>query len=447
MAFFAAKYQNDRVRTMENRTLIADNPYNRVVQPPASAKALDDPIYEAFYGFTEQPFAITTDPRFFFLSEGHQYAYNELRAGLLRREGLLLVTGETGSGKTTLCRTVIQSLGERTFTAMILNPYMAGAEVLRIVLRDFGIITHEELRHGAVAKADIPQLLDTLEGFLLSLLPLDTHAVIVIDEAQSLPPIVLDQIRMLTAFEQDGKRLVQIVLGGQPTLLNTLKSEPMYALNERVTRRVVLGPLNPNEVEAYITHRLTVAGGAEAVRFQPEAARIVAELSRGLPRRVNVLCDRALQEGRIEGASVITSDLVKRAAKALAGAPAPAGPVLVAPSTPRELPKEPARAESPLDSPLAHVPTLTFGQPAETASSTRWRRVLLTLFGALAMAGAIGYGYFARSLLNALEAPQPPPPPAQTLGALARPASAPGQDEVVAILEQLVWPTTGTVIR
>lgn len=289
------------------------------MQPPASLKALADPIYEAFYGLSDQPFSITTDPKFFYLSTSHQLAFSELLNGLRRREGMLLLTGETGTGKTTLCRAVLESLGQRTFGAMILNPYMTGAEVFRLVLRDFGLVSHEELRRGALASADVSQLLDTLEGFLRSLAALDSHAVIVLDEAQSLAPQVLDQIRILTALEHDNRRLVQVILCGQPGLLDTLKAEPMHALNERITRRVTLKPLEAGEVHAYIQHRLTIAGGSKAVSFDEGATRIIADLSHGLPRRINVLCDRALQEGRVESAAVITADLVKRGARAVAG--------------------------------------------------------------------------------------------------------------------------------
>lgn len=320
------------------------------MQPPASLKALGDPIYEVFYGLTEQPFAITTDPRFLYLSASHQRAFTELLNGLRRRESLLMLTGETGTGKTTLCRAVLAALGDRTFSAIILNPYMTGAEVLRIVLRDFGLVSHEELRRGGLASADVPQLLDTLEAFLQSLVPLGSHAVLVLDEAQSLTPAVLDQIRMLTGLEHQGKRLLQVVLCGQPGLLQTIKGDALLALNERITRRVELTALPPEDIPGYIQHRLGVAGGTSSVRFDVAAMQAVADLSRGLPRRINVLCDRALQEGRIEGVNVITADLVKRAARALAGVH---DPLPVAPEPFRFTPPPPA---APIPSPAPVLP-------------------------------------------------------------------------------------------
>jgi general secretion pathway protein A len=341
------------------------------VQPPASPKALADPIYEAFYGLTEEPFSITTDPKFFYLSASHEHAYGELLNGLRRREGLLVLTGETGTGKTTLCRTVIQALGPRTFAAMILNPFMAGAEVFRIVLRDFGLVSHEDIRRGALASADVPQLVDILEGFLQSLLPLEAHAIIVLDEAQSVAPQVLDELRVLTALEHNNRRLVQVVLCGQPDLLKTLALEPLHALNERVTRRLTLAPLPPSEVQPYIDHRLGIAGGATAVTFEPAATRIVAELSRGLPRRINVLCDRALQEGRIEGATVITPALIKRAARSVAGEPEP---IVV------------AQPESPPS-------TLTFGHAERPPGTSRLRKAAFAVAGGVLMTALIAWGW------------------------------------------------------
>ena len=133
--------------------------YNRPVQPPASPQALAEPIYEAFYGLKEEPFAISTDPKFFYMSAAHQRAHAELLSGLQRREALLLVSGETGTGKTTLCRAVIDALGDRTFSSILHNPYMLGTEMLRLIVRDFGLVSKEEMRHGALASADTPRLL------------------------------------------------------------------------------------------------------------------------------------------------------------------------------------------------------------------------------------------------------------------------------------------------
>lgn len=386
------------------------------MQPLASIEALADPIYETFYGLKEQPFAISTDPKFLFMSASHERALEELVSGLRRQESMLLLTGETGTGKTTICRAVLGSLGERTFSALILNPYMSGAEMLRAILRDFGFVSRDDLRRGALAQADVPQLLDALEGFLASIHSLDSHAVVVIDEAQSLAPDVLDQIRLLTAHERDGRRLIQVVLVGQPLLLQTLKKEPMYALNERVTRRVTLAPLPPADVEAYIKHRLGVAGGA-SLAFAPEAAGLVAELSRGLPRRVNVLCDRALQEGRIQGATTITPDMVKQAARSLVTALEEHSPDLTAADVP-----------SPVDaSAILH----TFWK----SGASRWQRRGLSVAAGLAVAGLVGYGFYAHNMVS--DGPVVPARPAapKVDRRLANVLPVPADDAIAAAIE------------
>lgn len=306
---------------------------------------IDEPLYEAFYGLREQPFSLTTDPRFLYLSAAHRQAFDDLLTGLRRREGLLVLTGETGTGKTTLCRAVIDALGHRTFAALILNPYMTDAEVVRTIVRDFGLVTREDIRRGAFDHADLPQLLDTLEAFLRSLVPLNSYAVVIIDEAQSLSAPVLDQIRMLGSMEVDGRRLLQIVLVGQPGLSDTLASPALRALSDRVSRRDVLDPLPVEDIAPYITHRLAIAGGREAVTFEPGAIQRVAAESHGLPRRINLLCDRALELGKQAGVRTITGALIDRAAQAVAGRapqtvppapepPAPAPRVVPAVSTP-----------------------------------------------------------------------------------------------------------------
>jgi general secretion pathway protein A len=385
------------------------------VQPPASLKALADPIYEAFYGLKEQPFAISTDPKFMFFSASHRRAYEELLNGILRDESLLLLTGETGSGKTTLCRAVIAGL-ERNVSCILHQPYMTGPEMLRLIVRDFGLVTREELRRGVLAGADVAQLLDVIETFLRTLVPIQARAIVVLDEAQSLSPTLLDEIRMLTAFEEQGRRLVQIVLCGQPMLLNTLKTEPMYALNERITRRVVLQPLSKDEIEDYINHRLSIAGSEGSIAFQPDAIRLIGDLSRGLPRRVNLLCDRVLQEGRVDGAMEINGGLVKRAARSLAGA-APAPDTIAESAVAEPVPEDPAFLS--------------------TLRSRTWRLAIVAGLAFLLVIGA-GYGVYANSVVASDPGVPdlPTPPPKRTGGAL-QPVRPPTDAELLIYFEPL----------
>ena len=340
------------------------------MQPPPSRESFDEPLYEAFYGLREQPFSLTTDPRFLYLSQQHRRAFDELLTGLRRHEGLLLLTGDTGTGKTTLCRAVIDALGHRTFSALILNPYMSDAEVLRTILREFGLVTREDIRKGAFEHADVPQLIDTLESFLRSLVPLNSYAVVIIDEAQSLSAKVLDQIRVLGSLEQDGRRLLQIVLVGQPSLIDTLRGDSMRALADRVSRRTALEPLAASDVEAYVAHRLQIAGGKNAVKFDADALARIADLSDGLPRRINLLCDRALELGRVAGVTTIGAPLISQAAKAIAGGkidaalqPAPSAPPVATFAAPRAVPP-PATPPMPEELPELHVPPRRAGAGA-----------------------------------------------------------------------------------
>jgi general secretion pathway protein A len=411
------------------------------VQPPASPPDLGEPLYEAFYGLREQPFALSTDPKFMFWSASHRRAYDDLLIGLRRREGVLLLTGETGTGKTTLSRAVIDSLGHRTFSALVLNPYMAGAEVLRVILRDFGLVSREEIRKGALAKADTPQLLDTLETFLRSLVPLDARAVVIIDEAQSLSAEALDQVRMLGAYEEDNQRLLQIVLCGQPGLLNVLKTEPMRALNERITRRTGLLPLLAPEVEAYVRHRLAVAGSTSTITFQHDALALVSEYSRGLPRRVNVLCDRALEEGRVEGTTDITAALVKRAAKSLSGptasvaAGATAAMAPVAASAPASAPRmDPHGAPSPAD--VRSEPAPMDAVTIEAAPARNRPSVALIIAVTLFLVAAAVAAYFAWTIVSPdVAVPAPRAAATPSIGLPARALPPPSDDEIRDLLE------------
>lgn len=403
--------------------------YNLPVRPPTIPSAPDQPLYEQFFGLREQPFALTSDPRFIYLSESHKRAYQELLTGLRRREGLLLLTADTGMGKTTLCRAVIDALGARTFSALILNPYMTDAEVVRVILRDFGLVTRDDIRKGAFANADMPQLLDTLEQFLLSLIPLNSYAVVVIDEAQSLPARVIDQIRQLGAYEQDGQRLLQIILAGQPSLNDTLRSDAMRAVDGRVSRRAVLGALSPAEVEGYIQHRLSVAGGRETVTFPAESARAVAELTEGVPRRINLLCDRALEEGRVAGTSVISPAVVRRAARLLAGG---------AESEPVEVPvvfdHTPVVADEGINAALDHG--LAIEETPDLLPEPEPRRWFVRIGGAVLALALAYFGWTTVEAMSASTPALPATPPRDTLR-VPDPRPLPTEDDVRYVMQEI----------
>lgn len=409
------------------------------MQPPSTPVAPDEPLYEAFYGLREQPFALTTDPRFLFMGDAHRRAYEELLTGLRRREGLLLLTGDTGMGKTTLCRAVIDALGPRTFSALILNPYMTDAEVLRVILRDFGLVSRDEIRKGAFAKADLPQLLDMLEGFLKSLVALNSYAVVIIDEAQSLSSKVLDQIRVLGGYELDGQRLLQIVLVGQPGLITTIKSEALRALDERVSRRAVLGPLPPADVDAYIQHRLTIAGGKDSVEFRADSVNLIAELTRGVPRRINLLCDRTLEAGRIEGTTTITPVIVHRASQLADGSAPPVKHVPVAAPPPVNMDElslnlDESLSPAPRDD---YRPTVNFGQDEEAPTKRRRWGVIMVL---LLLLSGLGVGtYAAWTFTNAeLIVPVLPVAPVRDTGAIGMPFAPPTALEEQHVMDELL---------
>jgi general secretion pathway protein A len=396
------------------------------VQPPSTPSAPDEPLYETFFGLREQPFALTTDPRFLCMTASHKRAYQELLTGLRRREGLMVLTADTGMGKTTICRAVIDALGPHTFSALILNPYMSDAEVVRVILRDFGLVSRDDIRKGAFGRADMPQLLDTLEQFLRSLVPLNTYAVVVIDEAQSLPARVLDQVRQLLAFEQDNQRLLQIILSGQPGLAATLKTDAMRAVDGRISRRAELTPMSSEEVDAYIQHRLFVAGGRDNVTFPPESVKTVAELTRGVPRRVNLLCDRALEEGRIAGTTVIGPELVQKAARAVSGDAPPAAVDVPLGDRALHRPESSVATGIDHDLPFAYVEYVPWWR-------SRWAAVLAVI----ALVGALGYFGWSTTSGAMASVPSLPTPPPRALPRVPDPRPLPTEDDERYVMEQI----------
>jgi type II secretory pathway predicted ATPase ExeA len=274
-------------------------------------------MYERYYGFTEKPFSLTPDPKYLYRSESHGNAFDLLQYAINRREGFVVVTGDIGTGKTTLCRALLEKIDRTTFTALVLNPFLTEEDLLKRILQDFGVISRDELKAGRLAQVTKQELIDSLYDFLLGLIPLKASAVLIIDEAQNLPLPVLEQIRILSNLETDKEKLLQIILVGQLDLQTLLRSPELRQLDQRVSIRYELKPLDQETVAAYVAHRLTIAGGSAAVAFTAKALEQVYRLSGGIPRLINLICDRALLAGFSEQASRITPEMVINAAQSL----------------------------------------------------------------------------------------------------------------------------------
>ena len=274
-------------------------------------------MYEDYYGFVQPPFSLTPDPRFLYRSESHDIALQQVWQAIRRKEGFIVLTGDIGTGKTTLCRTILEQFDETTFTALLLNPFLSVDELLREVLLSFGVVSKESLRNGRLASASKHELVRTLHDFLLSLVTLHGSAVLIIDEAQHLSPEVLEEIRILSNLETNDQKLLQVVIVGQLNLLDILRKAELRQLEQRVSIRCSLKPLTREEVEAYVTHRLWVARGSTSVAFTPKALDLVQAISGGVPRIINLVCDRSLMVGCEKQTHSITEDEVAGAANQL----------------------------------------------------------------------------------------------------------------------------------
>ena len=267
-------------------------------------------MYEAFYGLAEKPFNLTPDPRFLFLSEKHKEAFAHLLYGIKARTGFVMVSGEIGTGKTTICRSLLNQLDPDTEVAFIFNPCLSPEELLRKINEDFGIASRAET---------IKELIDELNEYLLDRGSAGKNCVLVIDEAQNLVPSVLEQVRLLSNIETETQKLLQIVLIGQPELAQNLQLPELRQLNQRITARYHLKSLDANETVQYIAYRLRVAGGRKKVNFTRSAVRMVYRLSGGTPRVINAICDRALLIGYTKDTYTITAGIIRLAAKEIRG--------------------------------------------------------------------------------------------------------------------------------
>ncbi|MBI2441870.1 MAG: AAA family ATPase [Lentisphaerae bacterium] len=267
-------------------------------------------MYLKFYGFKEAPFNITPDPRFLFFARHHREAFDHLIYGIEHRKGFIKLTGEVGSGKTTICRAVLSTLSPNVKTSLVLNPWLTENQLLRAILKDFGL---------TVKSRDRLSCLETLNTFLLEQLHQNNNVALIIDEAQDLTPAVLEQIRLLSNLETDQHKLLQIVLCGQPELRQRLAAPELRQLRQRITVRYHLFPLTEAELKQYIEHRLKLAGWPGGELFSNEAVHRVYNYSRGIPRLINAVCDVTLLAGYVAGVRRIDQEYVQKAIQQLEG--------------------------------------------------------------------------------------------------------------------------------
>ncbi len=268
-------------------------------------------MYAEYFGLKETSFSITPDPHYLFLSQQHREALAHLLYGIDSGGGFVLLTGEVGTGKTTVCRAFIEQAPEHVDIALVLNPCLSVEELLQTICQEFGI---EEPPSPDSNKA----LLDRLNEFLLQAHAQHRKPVLMIDEAQNLSPAVLEQIRLLTNLETSKDKLLQIFLIGQPELREILGRQELRQLSQRITARYHLMPLSLAETQAYIQHRLAVAG-VSRILFNRSAVKTIYSLSGGIPRLVNVLCDRALLGAYATGQPLVNKKIVIKAAAELTG--------------------------------------------------------------------------------------------------------------------------------
>ena len=401
--------------------------------------------YEHFFGLHDAPFSLAPDPRYLFASASHASALEQLAHAIERYEPLIVMTGEIGTGKTLLCRTVLQRLDRKTFVSVINDPLLERDDLLRQMLQDFGVIRADRTRTAVASRHD---LVRALEDFLSSLIALDAHAVVIVDEAHHVRPEVLEQIRLLSNIDTPKGTMLQIILSGQPDLELLLARPELRQVQQRVSRRIRLEPLGEGELQSYINHRLAVGrsvssqmtgsgelaraleewhGDGAGVSFMADAIQAVWRWSAGLPRVINILCDRTLEEAYEGRVRTVDAGLVDRAASRLqlAADPSPAAP------TP------PARADR-------DVPTVVdaFERSAPPVRQRRthlaaWAASLAVIGGAAGWAIARGparsaSGVVVRSAPAANPPPVRPPAAAQTMAPPTAPrATAPVEPPVV----------------
>lgn len=267
-------------------------------------------MYQSFYGFREMPFNITPDPRFLYLSPTHQEALQHLKYGVREKKGFIVLVGEVGCGKTTLCRRFLNEIDPKLYdTALILNPRVTETQMLKAILTELG-----ETRHGR----NQPDLVAQVNRVLLDRIAKGRDIILIIDEAQNLSFEVLEQIRLLSNLETDKQKLLQIVLMGQPELKDLLAREELRQLRQRILVHYELHPLSRVDMTHYIHHRLSLAGGNGRPSFTHWALRAIHRGSGGIPRIINNLCDKAMLAAFIRDSDEVNFWDARRAVKDMA---------------------------------------------------------------------------------------------------------------------------------
>ena len=270
-------------------------------------------MYEKFYGFKEKPFNTTPDSRFFFPSSKHTEALSTLSYTISERKGFAVITGEIGSGKTSVCRVLLNQLNSGTKVAMITNTHLSKKELISSILEDLEV----SFKPGTKT-----QLLSCLNRFLIEQLSLNFNVILIIDEAQNLKPSVLEEIRMLSNLETEREKLLQIILVGQPELKDKLELKRLEQFKQRIGLFFHISPLDRKETEKYITHRLRIVdwtvdyNGGRTI-FSPETIDEIYNYTGGVPRIINLLCDYALLTGYINNKRNISPEVIEQVASDL----------------------------------------------------------------------------------------------------------------------------------
>jgi general secretion pathway protein A len=267
-------------------------------------------MYNKFYGFKEKPFEITPDPRFLYLSENHKEALAQLTYAVGEKKGFTVITGEVGTGKTLLVQTLLGRLNGNVRTAYLFNPRLNSTDFLQYICEDFGLNGHNKSKGEHIAQ---------LHHFLTACYANNENVVLIIDEAQNLDPELLEEVRLLTNLETPKKKLLQIILLGQPELNDILDNPQCRQLKQRVSLRYHLQPLKREETEEYVLKRLKMAGAMDPYFFNPKAIDKIYKYTKGIPRLINIVCDNALLTGYANDQKIIGKSVIREVIRDLEG--------------------------------------------------------------------------------------------------------------------------------